>query len=207
MGIMDYAAQEAPTPIVTQCRACRHPVHPKDERYTCQFCGAIGGPGFECSRIADNLFIGSHPFRINTERYHRASTLAIRNCVALDRPADLSELGITMVALCAAHLQPEANGAPWKIVRARLHDEMTGIANGDVERAVAASKLVAEEMRNGGKVLCTCREGMNRSAWVAGLALCECGVDPIDAVELIRERRHGALYNGLFRAHIQVWRP
>ena len=53
-----------------------------------------------------------------------------------------------------------------------------------------------EWRRRGHRVLVTCEHGRNRSGYVCGLVLLELGWHPYLAVDLIQERREGALRNG-----------
>lgn len=62
--------------------------------------------------------------------------------------------------------------------------------------------LGANLIRSGNRVLAHCGMGYNRSALVAGLILCELGMPGPSAVQLLRERRPGALFNDIFAAHL-----
>jgi protein-tyrosine phosphatase len=62
--------------------------------------------------------------------------------------------------------------------------------------------LAAHLIRNGQKVLAHCGMGFNRSALLAGLILTELGVDGATAVELLRQRRPGALFNERFAEYL-----
>ena len=57
------------------------------------------------------------------------------------------------------------------------------------------ARLGASLVREGSVVLSHCGMGFNRSALVAGLILHELGMPGKDAVQRVRERRPGALFN------------
>lgn len=60
---------------------------------------------------------------------------------------------------------------------------------GDLERALAASGFVADQLADGKHVLVTCAMGLNRSALVAGLALRRLGFSGETVVDHIRKAR------------------
>jgi oxygen-independent coproporphyrinogen-3 oxidase len=64
------------------------------------------------------------------------------------------------------------------------------------------AKMAATLVAAGHRVLAHCGMGLNRSALVAGLALVRMGIPAAAAVDLIRERRPGALYNENFVRHL-----
>ena len=64
------------------------------------------------------------------------------------------------------------------------------------------AKLGASLIREGQVVLSHCGMGFNRSALVAGLILTELGVPGVDAVQRLRDRRPGALFNERFAAYL-----
>jgi protein-tyrosine phosphatase len=72
----------------------------------------------------------------------------------------------------------------------------------DLVRLHAVAELGARLVRSGQKVLAHCSMGFNRSALVAGLILTELGFEGAAAVERLRERRPGALYNERFAAYL-----
>lgn len=65
-------------------------------------------------------------------------------------------------------------------------------------RLRAIAKLGASLIDEGHRVLSHCGMGYNRSAFVAGLILVERGMSGADAVDRLRERRPGALFNDKF---------
>ena len=68
------------------------------------------------------------------------------------------------------------------------------------------AKLGASLIREGQVVLSHCGMGFNRSALVAGLILTELGVPGVDAVQRLRDRRPGALFNERFAAYLTAIR-
>lgn len=68
-------------------------------------------------------------------------------------------------------------------------DDRSPPRKGDIERALAASVLVADQLQHGKHVLVTCAMGLNRSAFVAGLALRRCGFSGPKVVQVIRRAR------------------
>ena len=72
----------------------------------------------------------------------------------------------------------------------------------DVARMEALAMMAAHLIRSGQKVLAHCGMGFNRSALLAGLILVELGYDGATAVERLRARRPGALFNDRFAAYL-----
>jgi len=68
-------------------------------------------------------------------------------------------------------------------------------------RAVAA--LGASLVKEGHCVLSHCAMGFNRSALLAGLILNQLGMPGSKAVERLRDRRPGALFNDRFASYLQ----
>lgn len=66
----------------------------------------------------------------------------------------------------------------------------------------AVARLGAELIRGGQKVLAHCGMGYNRSALMAGIILTELGLSGSRAVEQLRERRPGALFNEVFAEYL-----
>jgi hypothetical protein len=66
----------------------------------------------------------------------------------------------------------------------------------------AIARLGASLVADGHRVLSHCGMGFNRSALIAGLILVELGVPGAIAVEQIRARRPGALYNDRFADYL-----
>lgn len=67
----------------------------------------------------------------------------------------------------------------------------------------AIAQLGASLIADGHRVLSHCGMGYNRSALMAGLILVELGMSGAQAVERLRQRRPGALYNDGFAAFLE----
>jgi len=72
----------------------------------------------------------------------------------------------------------------------------------DLEKLHAVARLGAGLIRTGHRVLSHCGMGLNRSALMAGLILTYLGMPGKDAVELLQQKRPGALYNEAFAAYL-----
>jgi len=72
----------------------------------------------------------------------------------------------------------------------------------DLDRLHAVAKLGAELVRRGDRVLAHCGLGLNRSALTVGLILRYLGMNPVEAVERLRSRRPGALFNRVFADYL-----
>jgi hypothetical protein len=72
----------------------------------------------------------------------------------------------------------------------------------DLSKLRAIGRLGASLVESGHRVLAHCGMGFNRSALVAGLILCELGFTGPDAIERLRQRRPGALYNEAFANYL-----
>lgn len=68
----------------------------------------------------------------------------------------------------------------------------------NLDRLHAVADLGAALVAKGHRVLSHCGMGLNRSALVAALILMHGGMSPRRAVEQLRERRPGALFNQVF---------
>lgn len=66
----------------------------------------------------------------------------------------------------------------------------------------AVARLAADLIRQRRKVLSHCGLGLNRSALMAGVILNELGMPGSVAVERLRERRPGALFNDQFAQYL-----
>jgi hypothetical protein len=73
----------------------------------------------------------------------------------------------------------------------------------DLEKLHAVARLGALLVNSGLKVLSHCGMGHNRCALVAGLILTNLGLSGPEAVQLIRSKRPGALYNKAFAEYIE----
>ncbi len=71
----------------------------------------------------------------------------------------------------------------------------------------AVAKMGASLVADGHRVLSHCGMGYNRSALVAGMILVELGMSGAVAVDRIRARRPGALFNDRFAAFLTALPP
>lgn len=72
----------------------------------------------------------------------------------------------------------------------------------DLDRLHGIAQLGARLVRSGQPVLSHCGAGFNRSALVAGLILVELGWSGAEAVQRLRQRRPGALFNETFAGYL-----
>jgi protein-tyrosine phosphatase len=72
----------------------------------------------------------------------------------------------------------------------------------DLEKLHAVARMGAALIRTGHRVLSHCGMGLNRSALMAGLILTYLGTPGADAVDLLRQKRPGALYNENFATYL-----
>ena len=79
-----------------------------------------------------------------------------------------------------------------------IHDG--GLPN--LDRLHAVAQLGARLVASGHRVLSHCGMGLNRSALVAGLILMHGGMTGASAVERLRARRQGALFNEVFARYL-----
>jgi protein-tyrosine phosphatase len=72
----------------------------------------------------------------------------------------------------------------------------------DLEKLHAVARMGAALIKSGHRVLSHCGMGLNRSALMAGLILTYLGMNGRKVVELIRQRRPGALFNENFASYL-----
>lgn len=72
----------------------------------------------------------------------------------------------------------------------------------DMAKLQAVARMAASLVAAGHRVLSHCGMGFNRSALLAGLILVYLGVEGKGAVELLRSRRPGALFNQVFADYL-----
>jgi protein-tyrosine phosphatase len=72
----------------------------------------------------------------------------------------------------------------------------------DLQKLHAVARMGAALIKSGHRVLSHCGMGLNRSALMAGLIMTYLGVKGPAAVELIRQRRPGALFNENFALYL-----
>jgi protein-tyrosine phosphatase len=110
---------------------------------------------------------------------------------------------VSVLVLCAAEYQPKASAFPdVRVARCPLPDDKLSLAELAQVRKTAVS--VAALVRKRVPVLVTCHLGLNRSALVAGVAMCELGYSAEAAIrEIKRVRGRDALYNPWFQRYIK----
>ena len=145
--------------------------------------------GLDADRIAKGIFVGSR--------------------AALEVSPDiLAEQGFTMLVFAAREIQPQIRDRRFKIIRAPLLDGP--LSKGDLETAVSAANIVALEAKRGGQVLITCNMGINRSPFIATLAVIRrYGVTADEALIRVRRNRktERVLTNQNFEAAIRAFVP
>lgn len=72
----------------------------------------------------------------------------------------------------------------------------------DLVKLHALGRLAAEMMNTGNAVLIHCSMGLNRSPLMAGVALTHCGFTGAQAVQQLRQKRDGALYNEVYANYL-----
>jgi len=72
----------------------------------------------------------------------------------------------------------------------------------DLAKIHAVARMAASLVQAGHRVLSHCGMGFNRSALLAGLILVYMGAEGRQAVELLRSRRPGALFNQVFADYL-----
>jgi hypothetical protein len=77
----------------------------------------------------------------------------------------------------------------------------------DLDRLHSIARLGASLVANGQRVISHCGLGHNRSVLMAGLILVYLGMNGVEAVELLRSRRPGALYNKKYAAYLESLCP
>lgn len=124
-----------------------------------------------------------------TTSYSDVSSVAPRLWVGSRPPAELEIPGVDVLVLCAQEIQPSTMKFKGKILRCPLPD--AELTRDEVNRALITSRAVAEALVAKKRVLSTCAMGLNRSAFVAALALGRVTyLSSDDLISLIRMRRH-----------------
>lgn len=128
--------------------------------------------------VATNLWVGSRP------------------------PFDIDLPEVDVLVLCAEEIQPERYSFHGKVVRCPISDgNPTDI---ELTRVLKASKVVAQSLVDKKRVLVTCAAGINRSAFVAAMALGRVTrMSAAEIIQRIKDRRHkDCLYNLMFVKHL-----
>lgn len=74
----------------------------------------------------------------------------------------------------------------------------------DLQKLHELARLGATLVQSGYRVLSHCGMGHNRSALLAGVILTYLGMSGEEAVELIRQKRQGALYNKTYASYLET---
>lgn len=77
----------------------------------------------------------------------------------------------------------------------------------DMAKLHATARLGAHLITSGCRVLCHCLMGLNRSALMAGMILVHTGMSGEEALNTLRARRPGALYNDTFADYLITQKP
>jgi protein-tyrosine phosphatase len=130
-----------------------------------------GIPGVDSTEIVPGLFVGAAP-----------------------RPEMIKPDDFDVLWLTTKEYQPESDAFPGVDVhRVKLDDDPDkGLDLDAIRKAVHAGRRVAREVAEGKRVLVTCARGLNRSAFVAGIALMTLGQGRMtakEAVGILRARR------------------
>jgi len=72
----------------------------------------------------------------------------------------------------------------------------------DLIKLHALGRLAAEMMHHQRAVLIHCAMGLNRSPLMAGVALTYLGLTGVEALQLLQQRRAGALYNAAYANYL-----
>lgn len=112
----------------------------------------------------------------------------------------LSERGIDTIVDMDASVDtglPQAPGSVLYVYHPILDEDLP-----DLVKIEALGRLVADLVSSDHRVLVHCRMGFNRSVLVIATALTYLGMTGAAALEHLRERRPGALFNENFAAHV-----
>ena len=77
----------------------------------------------------------------------------------------------------------------------------------DLSKLHGVARLGATLVKSGHRILSHCGMGLNRSALMSGLILIYLGMHGKDAVEMLRQKRPGALYNDQFADYLGALAP
>ena len=111
-------------------------------------------------------------------------------------------------------LYARANGASWNVKEIRYGFNDGDMTDFDPESDLGfAVREAHADWKAGKRVLIRCQAGLNRSGLVMALVLIRDGMNPTDAIELIRQQRgEAALFNLTFErwltdsANLEFWR-
>lgn len=116
------------------------------------------------------------------------NAVAPRLWVGSKPPVDVDLPHVDVLVLCAKEFQPTKLAFHGEILRCPMDDAT--LTRDEINRALITSKAVAAALTAKRRVLSTCAMGINRSAFVAALALGRLTYATADElVEQIRDRR------------------
>lgn len=134
------------------------------------------GSRIDASRVFNRLWVGGRP------------------------PFDRDLPDFDLLVLCAEELQPKELSFHGVVFRCPLPDATLDIQQ--LTTAVMAARAVGDALLQGSRVLVTCAMGLNRSAFVASMAIARATrMTAPDIIALLRSKRGPlALSNAYFRA-------
>lgn len=112
----------------------------------------------------------------------------------------LKQLGFDVLVLCAEEWQKAELYKDIEVILAPNDDDPRRMpTQGELNIAISAAKKVAQNVRQGRKVLVTCWQGWNRSGLVSALAVhIVTGMDGFSCIARVQGARENALCNGSF---------
>ena len=172
-------------------------------------CGKPCEPGSMFCRWHEKAPAGRRGGWLSAERRRRklaqdhkldASNIATRLWVGGEPPFDRDLPDFDLLVLCAQEIQPERPAFHGMVFRCPIPDARLDIPQ--LTTAVLAGKAVGDALIAGSRVLVTCAMGLNRSAFIASLAIARTTRMTADEIiRLIRMRRSPlAMSNAYFRA-------
>jgi protein-tyrosine phosphatase len=130
-----------------------------------------GVPGVDATEIVPGLFVGAAP-----------------------RPGLVTHVDFDVLVLSTEEYQPGEDMFPgvevWRVKLGDDPDKQLDLKS--VQHAVKMGRKVAKAVAGGDRVLVTCARGLNRSAFIAALALMTLGQGRLgaeQAVDMLKERR------------------
>jgi protein-tyrosine phosphatase len=122
------------------------------------------------------------------------------------RGGALRRAGFDVLVLAAQEYQPPDREFPGvRVIRALVDDSGAPMQQEEWLEAIRASAEAAMLRARGARVLSTCMAGLNRSGLVNALMLTRLtGMSGQRAIELVQERRPGALNNLFFKRALRA---
>jgi len=99
-------------------------------------------------------------------------------------------------------LYADAQPAPWGVQETRFGFPDGSLQSRDIDRVVAIARDTHRHWQAGDNVLIRCQAGVNRSGLITALILIIEGIEPAEAIELIRTKRSSVV---LSNAHFENW--